>query len=187
MYQRSCVHLDPDQSKRLKQLLLEFVGVFAVDDDDLGRTALVKHTINVGDAQPVKQAPRRQAIAKRQIEEAEIARMLEQGVISPSSGPWASPTVLVTKKDGKTRFCVDYRELNKLTVKDAYPLPRVEVCIDNLEGAKWFCTMDVQSGYWQVEGDPKDRDKTSFCTRSGLYQFNVLPFGLTNAPATLNG
>ena len=98
MYQRSCIQLDTDQSLRLKELLLEFVGVFAVDDDDLGRTALVKHTINVGDAKPVKQAPRRQAIAKRQLEEAEIARMLKQGVISPSSGPWASPTVLPTKK-----------------------------------------------------------------------------------------
>ena len=123
-------------------------------------------------------------MAKRQLEEAEVEKMLRQGVISPSSSPWASPTVLITKKDGKTRFCVDYRELNQVTVKDAYPLPRVEDCIDNLEGAQWFCTMDVQSGFWQVELDPKDKEKTSFCTRLGLYQFNVLPFGLTNAPAT---
>ena len=101
-------------------------------------------------------------MAKRQLEEAEVEKMLRQGVISPSSSPWASPTVLITKKDGKTRFCVDYRELNQVTVKDAYPLPRVEDCIDNLEGAQWFCTMDVQSGFWQVELDPKDKEKTSF-------------------------
>ena len=82
------------------------------------------------------------------------SRMLEQGIISPSSSPWASPTVLVTKKDGKTRFCVDFRELNKRTKKDAYPLPRVEDCLDNLGGAKWFCTLDLQAGYWQVDVDP---------------------------------
>ena len=132
----------------------------------------------------IKQAPRRLPITKREIEQVEVERMLKQGVISPSSSPWSSPTVLVTKKDGKTRFCIDFRELNKLTVKDAYPLPRIEDCIDNLEGAKWYCTLDLQSGFWQVELDPRDRPKTAFATRSGLYEFNVLPFGLSNSPAT---
>ena len=184
IFTRSCRWLNSEQSEKLEGLLIKYQTVFAVNDEDLGRTNLVKHTINVGTAKPIKQAPRRQPMAKRQLEEAEVEKMLRQGVISPSSSPWASPTVLITKKDGKTRFCVDYRELNQVTIKDAYPLPRVEDCIDNLEGAQWFCTMDVQSGFWQVELDPKDKEKTSFCTRLGLYQFNVLPFGLTNAPAT---
>ena len=184
LYKLSSADLKVEEKEKLKEVLFKFEHTFARDDDELGRTDIVKHRIDVGDSRPVKQVPRRQALETRQIEQAEVSRMLEQGIISPSSSPWASPTVLVTKKDGKTRFCVDFRELNKRTKKDAYPLPRVEDCLDNLGGAKWFCTLDLQAGYWQVDLDPADKEKTAFCTRAGLYEFNVLPFGLSNAPAT---
>ena len=92
--------------------------------------------------------------------------------------------VLVPKKDGTLRFCVDYRQLNSITTKDAYPLPRIDETLETLAGSVWFTTLDLISGYWQVEVKPEDREKTAFCTKDGLFEFKVMPFGLCNAPAT---
>jgi len=113
-----------------------------------------------------------------------LEEMQQQGVIEPSNSPWASPVVLVRKKDGSLRFCIDYRKLNKVTRKDSYPLPRVDDLLDSLSDAQWFSTLDLRSGYWQVEIDPGDREKTAFSTQNGLFQFRVMPFGLCNAPST---
>ena len=111
------------------------------------------------------------------------AKMQRQGVIEPSYGPWSSSTVLVRKKDGSTRFCVDYRRLNDVTKKDCHPLPWIDTILDSLAGAQWFSTLDLKSGYWQVALEPADREKSAFCLDRGLWQFTVMPFGLWNAPA----
>ena len=110
--------------------------------------------------------------------------MLTGGQIEQSDSPWSAPVVLVTKKDGGTRFSVDYLRLNLVTVKDAYPLPRIDDTLDMLAGKQWFSTLDLASGYWQVSLSPDARCKTAFVTHSGLFQFRVMPFRLCNAPAT---
>ena len=184
LYENSKHELDEEQRQQFRQLLVQFQHVFAKSSSDLGLTDLVRHRIDVGDSRPVKQPPRRFPFAKRKMEEDEIARMLELGVIMPSASPWASPVVMVTKKDGSCRFCLDLRMLNQKTRKDAFPLPRISDCIDCLQGAKYFCTMDLQSGYWQVPMHPDDIEKTAFVTQSGLFAFRVMPFGLCNAGAT---
>ncbi len=176
--------LSPEQLAQVKKVVMDYEGVFMGPDGKLGRTDLVKHTIDTGGAPPLKQAPRRVPLAQRQVMEEEISAMLEQDIIKPSNSPWASPVVLVKKKDGSVRFCVDYRRLNEISRKDAFPLPRCDECLETLHGAAYFSTLDCASGFWQVEMDPKDAYKTSFCTRSGLYEFKVMPYGLCNSPLT---
>ena len=158
--------------------------MFSESDSDLGRTTVVKHSINTHENMPHKEPPRRIPFHLQPEVDKTIDDMLEKGIIEHSSSPWASGVVLVRKKDGSTRFCVDYRMLNSSTVKDAYPLPRIDDSLEQLSGAKLFSTLDLCSGYWQVEVEASDRFKTAFATRKGLFQFRVLPFGLCNAPAT---
>ena len=170
--------------KALAGLLYEKIDAFQRHKEDKGHTTLAEHRIDTGEAQPIKQPPRRLAPHRRETVEVEVDKMLEGGVIEPSMSPWASPVVLVKKKDGTTRFCVDYRRLNSVTVKDAYPLPRVEDCLDTMAGAAWFSSMDLASGYWQLDIEEGDRPKTAFTTHRGLFQFRRMPFGLCNAPGT---
>ena len=117
----------------------------------------------------------------------EVARQLDQmqsrGVIEPSRSPWASPVVLVRKRDGTHRFCVDYRALNAVTKPDSFPLPRIEDLLDQLGSSKCFSTIDLASGFWQIRMHPTAQEKIAFVTHQGLYEFRVMPFGLTNAPA----
>lgn len=111
--------------------------------------------------------------------------MLDAGVIRESCSPWAAPIVLVQKKgSGAWRFCVDYRKLNHVTTKDAFPLPRIEDSLTSLHQAQWYSTLDLASGYWQVKVEEQDRAKTAFTTPFGLFEFERMPFGLCNAPAT---
>ncbi|UYV83760.1 K02A2.6-like, partial [Cordylochernes scorpioides] len=172
------------QQKKLEHLLCQYEDVFATSPKDVGRTNVTQHRIDTGGATPVKQLPRRLPMTRRDEVAKLIEEMAEQDVIEPSSSPWASPVVLVKKKDGSTRFCVDYRRLNDLTKKDSYPLPRIDATLDTLSGSQWFSTLDLKSGYWQVSIHPEDREKTAFTTGNGLWQFKVMPFGLCNAPAT---
>ncbi|KAJ8033855.1 hypothetical protein HOLleu_24223 [Holothuria leucospilota] len=184
LYQSTKESLDENQKTLVLSLLKKHEGVFARNKEDLGRTNIVKHKIPTKDVPPIKQQARRLPLNKREEAAAEVSSMLKRGVIEPSQGPWASPVVLVRKKDGSTRFCVDYRRLNDVTIKDSYPIPRIDDSLDTLCGSSWFSTLDLASGYWQVEMDEPDKEKTAFVTQSGLYQFCVLPFGLSSAPAT---
>ena len=144
----------------------------------------MQHEVRTDGAYPIRQRVRRTAPAQREETRKLIEEMLHKDIIQPSSSPWASPVVLVRKKDGSARFCVDYRRVNSVTKKDAYPLPRVDDTLDTLAGSQVFTTLDLISGYWQVEVKPEDREKTAFCTSEGLFEFKVMPFGLCNAPAT---
>jgi len=184
LFEKSSVNLTADQARGLRKQLSEFCTVFAKDDNDLGRTNLIKHTVKTGNAAPIRVPPRRLPFQLRQEIDIQVDDMLKKGVIEPSVSPWAAPVVLVAKKDGKKRFCVDYRALNAVTEKDAYPLPRIDDSLDSLSGMSWFSTLDLMSGYWQVEIEQADRPKTAFATRRGLYQFKVMSFGLCNAPGT---
>ena len=176
--------LSEEETTTLMALLDEFQDVYSRGANDLGKTSKVYHKIPTGDARPIKQGSRRLPYHQRREVETNLDAMVKNGVVTPSTSPWSSPIVLVKKKDGTTRFCVDYRKLNDVTRKDAYPLPRIDETLDALGGAAYFSTMDLASGYWQVEVDPSDRDKTAFTTFKGLLEFRVMPFGLTGAPNT---
>ena len=184
LLERSGEGLEECQRLLLRQFLQENRDVFSCSGDPMGRTGLVKHYINTGDAAPIRQPPRRLPHHKRVEAQAELDVMIEEGVVSPSKSAWSSPVVLVRKADLSLRFCIDYRRVNSITRKDAFPLPRIDDSLDALSGAKWFSTLDLRSGYWQVEMEDTDKEKTAFSMGSGLYEFNVLPFGLCNAPAT---
>ena len=176
--------LSNTEKEQFCSLLLRYADIFAMTKSDLGRTSMLKHKIFTGNASPVRQRVRRIPPSRRKEVQELLTGMLKQNVIKPSDSPWASPVVLVKKKDGSLRFCVDYRKLNEVTRKDAYPLPRVDDTLNTLAGSRWFTTLDLISGYWQVEVAEADREKTAFCTTEGLYEFTVMPFGLCNAPAT---
>ena len=131
--------------------------VFTCEGDPLGRTGLVKHCVETGNAAPIRQPPRRLPFHKRVEAQAEVNDMLDQGVISPSKSAWCSPVVLVRRPDGSLRFCIDYRKVNEVTRKDAFPLPRIDDSLDALSGARLFSTLDLKSGYWQVEMEQRDK------------------------------
>eukprot|EP00731_Ephydatia_muelleri_P027503 Em0019g376a len=173
-----------NEKDELQQLLLKYSGILSQYEGDLGRTDVVYHHIVTGDHKGIKQSGRRLPFHQREEVKELLDGMLERQVIEPSQGSWSSPVVLVKKKDGSTRFCVDFRQLNAVTKKDAQPLPRIDETLDVLGSAQWFSCLDLTSGYWQVEVAPEDREKTAFVTPYGLFQFRVMPFGLTNAPAT---
>ena len=178
--------LSPLQQQQLNELFCEFSDVFRRGEDDLGNTPLLEHEIETH-GPPLRQPYRQQNPAVRREEMAQVQQMLSSNVIHPSNSPWASPVVMVRKKDGCLRFCVDFRQLNKATVKDAHPLPRIDDLLDALHGAKWFSTLDLKSGYWQVPITEQVKAKTAFRTSSGqLFEFNQVPFGLYNAPATFS-
>ncbi|UYV84803.1 K02A2.6-like, partial [Cordylochernes scorpioides] len=176
--------LDESQKEKLRNLLKNYMDIFEFSKRKQFKDVNVKHRINTGDHLPTKQRPYRVAPRERQIIQDEVNKMEKLDIIQPSESPWASPVVLIRKKDGSWRFCVDYRRLNKIIKKDVYPLPRIDDTLDCLRGARFYSSMDLQSGYWQIDVEESDREKTAFITPDGLYEFKVMAFGLCNAPAT---
>ena len=176
--------LSDDQNKQLLALIERYSDVFSRSDYDLGKTNLIKHPINTGNAEPVKQAPYRIPQKMREITNKKIEELLNADLIEYSSSPWASPTLLVPKRDGSWRFCIDFRKLNKATHKDAYPMPRVDDSIDALGDSYYFSSLDLISGFWQIQLDAEAKEKTAFVIQNGMYQFKYMPFGLCNGPST---
>jgi hypothetical protein len=177
LFKRSVVDL-PDAADRIAihGMLADFADVF--------RSQWSASTYCGRTHPPVKQRAYRMSEEGNRIVDKECQKMLEKGVIKESNSLWSSPVVLVAKKNGEVRFCVDYRRLNSLTRKDSYPLPNVYETLGALGGCKYFCTMDLASGFWQIPMAEEDSCKTAFPTRTSLYEFRTMPFGLCNAPAT---
>jgi transposase InsO family protein len=172
------------QKKQLVNCIKHNISIFAENPKAPAFVTNVKHRIDTGDSLPIKQRSYRTSRAEQEIIRKEISEMLQNKIIRPSESAWSSPIVLVTKKDGSVRFCVDFRKLNDVTKKDSYPLPRISETLEVLGKAKVFSSLDLASGYWQIPIDERDIEKTAFVSREGLFEFIRMPFGLTNAPGT---
>jgi hypothetical protein len=165
---------------QIARLIAQYQGLFKEPSALPPPRADDRHIPLIPGAQPVNIRPYRYSPQQKTETENQVADMLKRGIIQPSSSPFASPVLLVKKKDGTWRFCVDYRHLNAITVKNKHPLP----IVDELAGAQWFTKLDFRAGYHQIRVAKADEMKTTFKTHSGLYEFKVMPFGLTNAPAS---
>ena len=163
---------------RMEKLLFDYADILSRDEFDMGLTDLVQHDIDTQQERPVRQALRRTPMVHNQVIDTHIQSMLKQGLIEHSHGDWSSNIVLVLKKDQSYRFRLDYRQLNSVTKKDVYPLPRIDASLDELAGSSYFSKLDLRSGYYQVPLNPRDAHKTGFIARSGFWQWRVLPMGL---------
>ncbi|CAF1174543.1 unnamed protein product, partial [Didymodactylos carnosus] len=174
-------HLSDERKRTSRPILQKYCGLF-----DLSKTRIAKthihHPIQTGNHQAVMSRPYTTSLTKQQLIHTQIQTLYKSGLIRPSTSAWASPVVLVTKKDGKPRFCVDYRKINQLTTRDAFPLPNMEETINRLGDAAFFTKLDLKSGYFQIPIREEDKAKTAFITQDGLWEWNVLPQGLKNAP-----
>ena len=174
--------LNEECKKTLARILEDFKDLWKVKY--LTKTSICKHEICLDTDRPICCRPRPYTPDQARTIKEEVKKMLDEGIIRPSKSPFASCVVLVKKKTGEWRFCIDYRPLNKATIKDSHPLPRIKDLLMSIEGARYFVSLDLRSGYWQVEVADEDIHKTAFRTPDGLYEFTRMPFGLVNAPAT---
>ncbi|CAD6199495.1 unnamed protein product [Caenorhabditis auriculariae] len=171
-------------SEKVKKLVSKFTDVFVQDDKDLTQTPVFTHDIELLDDRPIRQKTRHIPFGLRNEFRKTLDEMLSKGVAEPSSSPYASPVVLVKKKDGTIRVCIDYREINKVIKQDSYPLPKMDSIVQDLGGNRFFSTLDLLAGYWQIPLTEKAKEVTAFTTSEGLFQFTVLPFGLATSPPT---
>jgi len=186
LYEGAC---DGCENKRerlvVAGLLSKYRDVFSCGDHDMGLAKTVCHEIPLAAGMaPIRQPSLRLGPEKEKEVSRQVQDLLSRDLIEPAYGAWSSPVVLVRKKDGTWRFCVDYRKLNSVTIQDTYPLPRIDEPLDALAGSKFSSTLDLLSRYWQVPLSPDAQDKAALITRDGLWKCKVLPFGLTSAPAT---
>lgn len=175
---------DHELKKQFAEILIANQDAFARHKGDLGTCNVIKHSIDTAGAIPVRQPLRPTPKGFEDEEEKYLKEQLKSGVIQPSKSSWASPVVLVRKKDQSVRWCIDYRKLNACTIRDAYNIPRIDMCLDSLSSATLFSIMDLQMGYWQIECEEKDRYKTAFVTKYGLFEYRKMPMGISNGSST---
>ena len=179
--------LIPAQERQLERLVRRFAHVFSAikgQSPPVSTYGRMKpFEIQTGEASPIAKKNYHRSPRQRREIEKHVRKMLEDGIVRPSESEWASPVVLAMKKDGTTRFCVNYKPVNEVTQKDRYPLPRIDEILDKLGGRAWFTSLDMSAGYWVIPVAEQDKAKTAFTSHMGLHEFNVMPFGLTNAPA----
>ena len=168
----------------MHEVIKKHKKAFSLSKTDLGRAEMIKPSIDTGNAMPVSHQPRRMSTKQKREAGNLVDYMLDDGVVSTFKSPWSSFIVLVKKKDGSVRFCVDCRALNNCTKKCCYSLQRMDDSLDQLSGCGYFSTLDLKSGNWYIPMHEKDKEKTAFTCHEGLFEFNVMPFGLENAPAT---
>ena len=178
------ITLSSSELQVVKDLLVQHSACFAQSSTDVDSCTVEQHCIPTGNAKPISQRPRRLSPAQRDLVKSMIKDLIDANIVRPSRSPWASPLVLVAKKDGTTRMCVDYRRLNAVTEDIVYPFPRIEDALQALTGSKYFSVMDLVSGFYQIAMHPDDIQKTAFVTPWGLYEFLRMPFGLKGAPFT---
>ena len=176
----STTNLTSEQAEQVKEILAQMSYVFSKDSTDLGSTTEITHEIRQVDDIPVREPYRRVPLAQLEEFRMAVQDLLDTGVIRQSCSPYASPVVLVRKKDGSLRVCVDFHRLSAKTIKDTYPIPRIAETLEALHGAKWFCSLDLKSGYLLVGVREADKAKTAVTTPFGLFEFNRMPFGLGN-------
>ena len=181
--------MSQEERQILEPVLLKYAHVFHDEEtNDFKGTDIIEHQIPVGDARPIRMPQYRTPFALRDEMKAQVENLLRKGVIRPSSSPWSAPAILVPKRnaDGKPkfRFSVDFRAIYSVTKFDSYPLPVFEEITANLFGSKYFSVLDCYSGFWQLSIQEEHRERTAFTVPSGLYEFNRLPFGLSNSPAS---
>ena len=166
------------------KLIRKYSGIIAEDPSKPSFTSEVKHYIDTGVNEPIRQRMYRTSKKEDEIIAETVESMLRGGIVRESNSPWSSPVVLAAKKDGSWRFCIDYRKVNAVTKKDSYPIPRIVEVLDMLGSAKFFSSVDFASGYWQIPMNEEDIAKTAFICKRGLFEFTRMPFGLCNSPAT---
>ncbi len=180
-------HLSPDQKNQLISVLNEFKEVFATNPKKPSIVKNMEHRIITGDAQPVRQKPRRIPQAWDDEVNTQVKEMLDNEIIRPSTSPWNAPIILVKKKDNSLRFVCDFRGLNDVTKKDAYPLPHIRDVIDKMNGAIFWSTLDAASAYWSMPLAETDKEKTAFSIPRGKFEFNVTPFGFVMLEPPIKG
>ena len=174
-----------EMRRKLRALLYRYEHIFDWNNDTIGHTDLIKHKIIIDkDAMPISHRPYRISPIEAEYLKKELDKYCKLGIITPSNSPWAAPIILVKKKNGEYRMVVDYRKLNAITKKDAYPLPRIDDLLDALGKAKVFSALDMRAGFHQVPLDETSKELTAFTTKYGTYHYNMLPMGLVNSPAT---
>ena len=178
----SLEHIPKTTAEKLQRILWTYSKVW--EGERIGRTSIVEHEINLTTPRAICCGNRKYSLEQQVLIDREVESMLQKGIIRESHSPFASGVVLVKKKDNSCRFCVDYRPLNAVTVHDSHPLPRIKDLLSSIKESKFFISLDLRAGYWQIKMRTEDIPKTAFRTHRGLYEFVVMPFGLVNAPLT---